>query len=214
MCSQKTSFDIHEADSYNSPRIQIALVSIISAHSRFSLANPTSAASNDRSVDERAKFCNHQEELDAVNVYASRRRRYDVVEPIKMKDEALSERFDRIPCLIVDNPICPRRPRELSWIYVRVACIFQRASAVCLRTIEHRCPLSAAVPFNFLKSCIHRNDRATVTPGKGYFHMVKRILPATSTDRSFPCETDHESSFRECNISPSSMMTLFKKLHR
>ena len=34
----------------------------------------------------------------------------DGVEPIKMKDEALSERFDRIPCLIVDNPICPRRP--------------------------------------------------------------------------------------------------------
>ena len=36
--------------------------------------------------------------------------RSDGVEPIKMKDEALSERFDRIPCLIVDNPICPRRP--------------------------------------------------------------------------------------------------------
>lgn len=48
------------------------------------------------------------------------RRRHcsDGVEPIKMKDEALSERFDRIPCLIVDNPICPRRPASVSRVHV------------------------------------------------------------------------------------------------
>lgn len=75
-----------------------------------------------------------------------------------MKDEALSERFDRIPCLIADNPICPRRPASFRIRYERGACIFQRACTVCFVQLN-RCPLSDVEPFNFLESCIYPSRR-------------------------------------------------------
>lgn len=75
-----------------------------------------------------------------------------------MKDEALSERFDRIPCLIADNPICPRRPASFRIRYERGACIFQRACTVCFVQLN-RCPLSDVEPFNFLESCIYIPSR-------------------------------------------------------
>lgn len=109
-------------------------------------------------------------------------RSVDGVEPMKMKDEALSKRFDRIPCLIVDNPICPRRPLSYRIRYQtrrdeggRGTCIFQRACTVCF-VQSNRCPLSDVEPFNFLESCIYRRVAETANEnerGERYFCIVK-----------------------------------------
>lgn len=109
----------------------------------------------------------------------------DCVELMKMKDEALSKRFDRIPCLIVDNPICPRRPLSYRIRYQtrrdeggRGTCIFQRACTVCF-VQSNRCPLSDVEPFNFLESCIYRRVAETANEnerGERYFCIVKCLF--------------------------------------